>query len=251
MDELFTENATSSASQIDPKQAYESLVGEGKKYATNELLAVSRIHADQFIEQLKKEAQELRNELSSRLTVEQLMTKLSADKGQTNDDGNRANNAPPPNQENLIQTQQLTEDAVAKLVQAELSKHQNKSREQANTAVVVQKLKESYGDSYVSVMQARLDELGISKEAAVQMAATMPKAYLELVTKQAPTQHIPNQTPPRSNNVTSVIPSQPSFKGWSHFEKLRRTNPNEYFKPSTQNEMMRLSGEHGDAFYQH
>ena len=40
MDELFNNNATSKCRhKVDPKAAYEALVGEGKKYATNELLA--------------------------------------------------------------------------------------------------------------------------------------------------------------------------------------------------------------------
>lgn len=244
MDELFTQ-ATSNATETDPKVAYEALVGDGKKFKSNEDLAKGKLESDRFIEKLQNEMQELRTELSSRLTVEQLMTQLSA-KSQGDEDGNRGN--PPQSPQNDTQTNaQLTEEAVARLVQQELNRHQNKTREQANTAVVVQKLKESYGDNYVSAMQARLDELGISKEAAIQLAATMPKAYIELVTKSQPTQsRLPNQSPPR-NHFTSA--PAPTFKGWNHFEQMRKTNPNEYFKPSTQNEIMRLAGEHGDEFY--
>lgn len=247
MDELFNNNATSNAdTQVDPKAAYEALVGEGKKYATNELLAASRIHADKFIEKLQQETQELRKELDQRLTVEQLMTKLSTSQnGNSDDAGNRGHIPQPPHLESNPQGNQLTEDAVAKMVQQELSRHQNATREQANTAVVVTELKKMYGENYVQHMQARLGELGISKEAAIQMAATMPKAYIELVGKRT-SEPVVNQSPPRGQ-ITSLSMDS-NIPKMSDFAKMRKENPREYFKPHVQNQIMQLAQQYGEQF---
>lgn len=246
MEDLFSNATSNAATQVDPKAAYEALVGEGKKYATPEALAASRIHADKFIEKLQQETQELRKELDQRLTVEQLMTKLNAN--QVSDDaGNRGHIPQPPHLEPNPQGVQLTEDAVAKMVQQELSRHQNATREQANTAVVVNELKKVYGENYVDAMQARLNELGISKEAAIQMAATMPKAYIELVGKK-PTSSAPtvNQSPPRGQTTTFNVDS--NIPKMSDFNKMRRENPREFFKPHIQNQIMQLAQQYGEQF---
>lgn len=249
MEDLFSNNAVPAAPQeVDPKAAYEQLVGEGKKYASNELLAASRIHADKFIEKLQGENAELRNELNSRLTVEQMMTKLSDRQGTNDGSGNRDNMSPPPqNLEVNPPSVQLTEEAIAKLVQKELATQSSRTTAQANTAVVVNELKKQYGDNYVEHMQARLNELGISKEAAIQMASTMPKAYIELVGKKAPAST--NQSPPRGTNTAfQSQANDPNNPGMSYFNKMRKENPREYFKPHIQNQIMELGAKYGDAF---
>lgn len=251
MDELFQTVVPADTNNVDPKSAYEALVGEGKKYASPEMLAASRVHADKFIEKLQSENAELRTELNSRLTVEQLMTKLSDRQAINNDEtGNRGNTPQPPVNTSDVNPPnvQLTEEAIARLVQKELTNHSNKTREQANTAVVVSELKKQFGDNYVEHMQARLNELGISKEAAIQLASSMPKAYIELIGKK-PNQSVPNQAPPRGFNTASQShATDPNNPGMSYFNKLRKENPREYFKPHIQNQIMELGAKYGDEF---
>lgn len=55
-----------------------ALVGSGKKYATLEELAKSRLEADSFIDTLKSENAELRKEQSSRTTIMDVMEAIKA-----------------------------------------------------------------------------------------------------------------------------------------------------------------------------
>ena len=55
-----------------------ALVGSGKKYATLEELAKSRLEADSFIDTLKSENAELRKEQSSRTTIMDVMDAIKA-----------------------------------------------------------------------------------------------------------------------------------------------------------------------------
>lgn len=248
MDDLFNDATEGNLpTPTDPKVAFETLVGEGKKFKTPEDLAKGKVEADNFILRLQAETHELRKELNSRLTAEQLLDKINErnqalQNAPVNDVGNQ-----PASGNGSSNNGQLTEEHVAQLVQAELQKHQSKTREQANIAVVQQELRKNLGDNYSAAIETRIQQLGISKEDATKMAMAMPKAFIELMgtnNKSAPK----DQLPPRGF-LSQTQGDRPLAKNFAYFENLRRADLRTYLKPSTQNEMHRLAQEHGDNFY--
>ena len=79
------------------------------------------------------------------------------------------------------------------------------------------------------------------------LAATAPKAFLEMVLKTPV--DVPGVTPPRSAiNGTSF--SQQKQKGWSFYEKIRQENPRLYWSPKMQNEIHREAQRQGLEFLQ-
>ena len=56
--------------------SFEDLVGDDKRFKDANELAKAKIASDAFIEQLKREAAELRKELGSKATVDEIMTQI-------------------------------------------------------------------------------------------------------------------------------------------------------------------------------
>lgn len=255
MTELFNNERSDYATHndtgtVDPKGALESLVGEGKKFATPEMLAAGKLESDRFIDQLTQENKNLRAELNERLTAEQLLDKFNERNQQESNRQNASGNQPDGSQGN---PSGLTEEAIANLVQKQMQMHNEKTREQANTAVVVQELKKQYGDSYQRNLEARLSELGITKEAAGQMAATMPKAFIELVGKPKTAPGPTGGLPPRTQVNTSVTDLQTNeVKNFAYYEKMRKSPDKAiqklYWSPKIQNEMFASARELGEDF---
>ena len=78
----------------------EALVGEGKKYATLEDLAKSRLEADNFIDTLKSENADLRKANQEQTTIKDVMDAIKAQAKQDSSEGGQTN---PLDDENLQQ----------------------------------------------------------------------------------------------------------------------------------------------------
>lgn len=248
MDDLFAE--VNDPQPVDPSKALESLVGEGKKFASAEALAYGKMESDRYIAQLQSELKEIRKELNTRLTAEQLLDKINERNQLVNNQGNQSGNQPDLG-DRANPTGGLTEEAIATLVDKHLATHREKSREQANTAIVVQELKKTLGNDYVRHMEARIQELGISKEDATRMASTMPQAFVELIAKtKAPAA---SGLPPRTSVNTNVSDyNAGGVKDFSYYEKMRKSPDKAiqrlYWTPKIQNEMAIAKATLGDAF---
>ena len=73
---IFDATVEQSTEDTPETSYYDRMVGEGKKFKDNEALAYSNFEKDRFIEQLKREQKELRDDLNSRLNMEELVNKL-------------------------------------------------------------------------------------------------------------------------------------------------------------------------------
>jgi hypothetical protein len=71
---------------------FDDLVGPGKKYADADTLAESRVHADDYIQQLQQEQELLRKELDERLSYEEFMTRMNSSR--KTEDKPRTDNQP-------------------------------------------------------------------------------------------------------------------------------------------------------------
>ena len=64
---------------VDPNKNYlEELVGEGKKFKDPVALARSKVESDRHIAKLESELKAIRTDMNSRLSLEDLVTKLAS-----------------------------------------------------------------------------------------------------------------------------------------------------------------------------
>lgn len=253
MTTLFESNGKTTP-VIDPNETYyDKLVGEGKKFKDNEALAKAKAEADAFILRLQNEAEELRKDLNTRLTVEQIIEKTA--NGQNNLEPNQQglNNQTPPKTEekqNTVDIEKLVND---KLAEAELKRVQN-----SNLTLVRETLENEWGNDYVTRLKEKASELGLGESFLQNLAMDQPKAFLKLIdvgidSKKPANNQSANRlfVPPSSNERTNTNSFSPSNtdRTKSYYDKLKATNPSEYWSPSTQNQMHQDAIRIGERFF--
>lgn len=229
--------------EIDPtKDYYSELVGDDKKYKDNQALALSRVHADATITQRERELAQLREELSTRLSLEQFLDKLNQNQAvsnldlQTQDDNQQDKSA--------MSTEQMRQLVADRMLELESEKTATQ-----NLNTVVSKLSEVYGPNYASKLRSQASELGMSEVEVKSLAARNPKVLFRLLGVDKDQKQDLFQTPIQTQ-VTSLPSGQK--RGFNFYEKIRKSDPNTYFSPKIQNEMMDARKQLGaDAFYQY
>jgi hypothetical protein len=237
--DLFTSQTENTP---DPSKNYlEELVGEGKKFKSPEDLARGKAEADRFIQQLQGELAGIRQELGTRQTLEELMTKMTPNQSPNNQ--NQEHNQTPPGGEGNAPKAVTMED-IDRLVEDRLSKVEKERVHQSNLNQAKQALVNAFGSDYITHLKAKASELGVTEQYLNNMAMETPKAFLKLVEADTPRSGttLPGTlfTPPQGHSLP-----QQSTKGFapsgtpkmSHYEELKRKNPTEYWSPAVQNKM--------------
>lgn len=234
-DELFSDTTT-----IDSEKNYlEDLVGEGKKFTSVEELARGKAESDLFIERIKAENAQLREEVNARKTMEEVLDRLNSSNGDTQN-RNSDTNLEEDQGSNNVDVESLVEQALNQ----RLSQFEKQNTAKQNMSVVTDALRNKFGNNFQTVLKDKVAELGIGEDFATNLAETHPKAFLELVgaaqaTPQAQSQETVRTVPRRGG----------SAKNYAYYEDLRRTNPDKYYSAATHSEMLEALAEQGDDFY--
>lgn len=245
-DELFKTNEDTTNEALNPEVNYfEELVGEGKKFKSPEDLARAKAESDRFIEQLKSENAGMRQELTTRQTLEQLMDKIATPKSpELNQSNNQNSNGEPDGNTNNSRT--ITEEDIARLVEKRMSEVERVRIHRNNLNQVAETLKENIGPDYVTHLKTKAVELGMSEEALNNMAKETPKAFLKLVEGDTPKRATTSQgglfSPPQGHSLAQQTGSKKQFSPtgvpkMSYYEELKRKNPASYWSPDVQNKM--------------
>ena len=218
-------------------QVFNSSVGEGKQYATQEDLAKGKIEADAFIEQLKTENAQLREDMGKRPTLDDVqdMMKLQNDSQNT-------------------QSPELNEEALNTLVDSRLQSITTEKLEHGNVSQASDKMVELYGSKASEQVSKRAGELGVSVQYLQDQAAKSPDMFYSIMGVNTTTdsnQHVSGNQSASGNNTEqfNVNPIGTKDGTWGHYEKLRKENPKLYFSPKVQNEIFQKRKEKEADFY--
>lgn len=230
--------------QIDPNKNYlEELVGDGKKFKTPEELARGKAEADLFIEQMKRDNEELRqdylrlrDEHNSGPKLQEVLNQLAELKGQ------RAPQLPEGNEDKSV----LDEAKVANLVAEMMKQSKAAEREAENVRKVESKLQEAYGPDYKRVLKQKVSELGLEDSFVNNLAKTYPDVLFRTIgVDQRSGEGF--QAP-----VSSSVRRDPFGTGtkrtWSYYQKMRTEDPARYHDPKTKQQMFKDYQELGSAF---
>jgi hypothetical protein len=248
-------NTPPQTTEVDPnKKYYDELVGEDKKFKTNEDLAKAKAESDRFIQQLQGELAGIRQELSTRQTLEELMTKVGSQRVPENTPGNNQN---PNGDDDGKNVKAFSEEDIARLVEDRLTKAERARVHNSNLETVKQTLMESFGSDYVTHLKAKAAELGVSEEYLNSMAKETPKAFLKLVEVDATKRATPSApglfTPPSGANIRSTDQSKgfspTGIPKMSYYENIKRTDPAKYWSAAVQNKMHKDAIALGEAFF--
>lgn len=220
----------------------ETLVGEGKKYASVDELAKAYMNADRFINQLKTESTQLREELTTRLTVEEQLKALRE----------REPVAPIENKQPLESRPAINEDDLVDRIREVTAKEREREQREQNLGQVISKLEEVFGGTEKAnqVIRLKAQELGVTVDFLKDAAMKSPTGFFRLVGVEAETRGVP--TSPKSDVNTAALQNKPQSSKpgtWGYYEALRRENPRLYLSPKIQNQIMQDRAEKGESFY--
>lgn len=223
--------------ELDQTKDYlAELVGEDKKFKTVADLARAKAEADRFIEQLKQEQAGIRQELATRVTLEEFMDRMRSGQPDSQTPDSRSNNQ----EDTGGGDKPLTLADIERLVEERVSGREQKRTEEANLRTVQEELKKAYGDQYVSKLKETAQSLGMSEDYLGNLAKSAPKAFLKLVGVEGQSRQAAAAnglfTPPAGDSRGSGFqPSADKTKSW--YDNLRKTDPKTYWLPATQNQM--------------
>ena len=221
-----------------PANYLEALVGEGKKFKTQEDVARSVWEKDNvFIPQVLRENKELRRELQERANLEQLVKELknsSASNSAPNSESERPEDNPGRNNQN---SNAPSKEDIASLVKSIVTEEKTQDARTRNIEFCVSELRKNLGDGYEQVLKARAKDLGLSKDYLDNLAATSPKALLALVVPPRSKEDV--KAPRSSILTTNKQVSNSNTKDWAYYQNLRKQDPRRYFSAEVQLEIDR------------
>ena len=221
---------------------HDHLVGEGKKFKDVEALAKAKMESDAFIEQLKRELAGTRDELNTRVNMQDFLDQVK--------EANKTRSEILPQEEidQVVTGNTLSDEDISAKVDAILNKKQQESIAQQNANFVRTELTKTFGPNFQQKVLARAQELGVDQSFLQSMAERSPKAFLELVGAPAP-KGDPNMSIPPRGTAQPPSPLSHGTKGKAYYDKMRREQPALYWSPKVQMEEYRTALKMGEAFF--
>lgn len=239
---------TNDNASLDDSNVLSELVGENKKFKSVADLAKGKKEADLFIEQLKREKEELHKELLTRLSVEEALGKivpssLAVTKPVppiTPTEKPSDTKAEEPSPGNRAELQKLVESTVSSLEQRKIS--------EANVLKVNDALKNHFGsfEKAQEFIGQKASELGLGKEFLKEAARRSPQGFFSLIgfNEEAAKVALSNPSVQQGSiNTTSLLNTQSATSVKSKYDKMRKESPAKYYSAKVQNEIFQLAKE--------
>ncbi len=250
MTELFSPNngqtPPTSGGEVDYVEYAKTKFKDEKGELDVVALAKGKYEADQAIAQRNQELAGLRSDLDTRLNMEQLLADLKAKASSLTgpEDGTPNPSAQP---ETIVKP--ITDEELRAKYQEFANQEKQKESLERNVAFVREELTKAFGSSFEAKVLAKASELGVNREFLTSMAATAPKAFLELVGAHGTPRSVdPNVGIAPRSSLQSTAPS--GTKNYAYYQKLMKDDPREYWSVRVQKELHAQALKQGDAFYQ-
>lgn len=233
----------------------EDLVGEGKKFKSPQDLARGKYESDQFIERLQGELSGIRDELKTRMTLEEFMTNMASETKPS--ESQQPNNQTPNSGEPAVEPSKSTisPEDIESLLDSKLSQRDAERQVSNNLETVRNQLVQHWGPNYKSSLEQKAAELGLGEAFLNDLAQKQPTAFIKLVGIEgtpSQTETLFDGTAPNSSvNTSSLVNPQNSSgrKDQNYYKKLKDSNPDAYWSVSIQNEMHNEAQKQGESFF--
>jgi len=241
--EQVTEQTTS---ETQPQESFvQKLVeAKGENWKDPEVLAKGKLEADGYIKTLEDQLAQMREDMKKQDYQAQILEQLQNKAAETT----TAQTVTPNNNgstETQNTTASLSENDLESLVEKTLVKREQDSVIKQNLAQVDQELVNSFGTEAAAKVQEKAQELGMSLERLRDIAAESPSAFFTLIGQQQPTFSPMVQGSVRTEGVNMQASNT---RDWQYYQKLRRENPNQYYSPKIQQQLIQDRMKMGDKF---
>lgn len=244
--------------QVDPEKDYTpELIGEGKKFADVKSAARSLVEKDLFIQQLQREAAELREDLGRRKTVEDAISSLQ----NTNSQPSSQNGGNTPASNSAADEVALDEETLNRRIRETVANTLQQATaaqtEQRNIESVKTALESVWGKNFSEKLTSVAEELSVTQEYLTNLAKTSPKVFLRTVGADQPVkqENTGSLFAPSAAGVNTAALARgnasnlPMEEKYSYWQKVRKENPTLYHSPEAASKRFEAAKKHGEAFY--
>lgn len=227
--------------------ALEQLVGDGKKFQDPESLAKGKLEADRYIEELKGQLNQYKEQADRSMSMESFLTKLE-ERSKPAESPTQQEQVAQPNDQNQAAT--ITEDQINAIVASKLNEVTDLQRREANAQAAIEGLKKlnKSGEDIASVAR----EMGVTNEFMQEMAEKSPQAFLKVMGAETSSSDSPNPLPTGNappSSRSQVFQPQSGEKNWKYYQEMRKKDLNRYMSAEVQQEIYKAAMEKGPDFY--
>ena len=232
--------------ETQPQESFlQKLVeAKGENWRDPETLAKGKLEADGYIKTLEDQLNQMREDIKKQdyqaQILEQLQNKAT--------DSTTVETATPNNNgstETQNTTASLSENDLESLVEKTLVKREKDSVVKQNLSQVDQELVNSFGTEAEAKVREKAQELGMSMERLRDIASESPTAFFSLIGQPQKTFNPMVQGSVRTEGVNMQASN---VRNWQYYQSLRRENPNQYYTPKVQQQLMQDRVKMGDKF---
>ena len=241
-----TQVAEQTQTEAQPQESFlQKLVeAKGDNWSDPEVLAKGKLEADGYIKNLEDQIAQMREDMKKQdyqaQILEQLQNKAAetttAQTAMPNDNGST---------ETQNTTASLSENDLESLVEKTLVKREQDSVIKQNLSQVDQELVNSFGTEAEATVRKKAEELGMSLSRLRDIAAESPTAFFSLIGQPQKTFSPMVQGSVRTEGVNMQASNT---RDWNYYQKLRRENPNQYYSPKVQQQLIQDRMNMGDKF---
>ena len=241
-----TQVAEQTQTEAQPQESFlQKLVeAKGDNWKDPEVLAKGKLEADGYIKNLEDQIAQMREDMKKQdyqaQILEQLQNKAAetttAQTAMPNDNGST---------ETQNTTASLSENDLESLVEKTLVKREQDSVIKQNLTQVDQELVNSFGTEAEATVRKKAEELGMSLSRLRDIAAESPTAFFSLIGQPQKTFSPMVQGSVRTEGVNMQASNT---RDWNYYQKLRRENPNQYYSPKVQQQLIQDRMNMGDKF---
>ena len=214
---------------------FNALVGEKQKYKSPEDLAKAYANADQFINTLKEENQQLRQQVAQAKTIDEVLERITTQE--------------PAPEADKPTVSGLTPEDVQQLVDRTLEGRKASETKNQNLLMADKLMKEKFGEKAGEMFQKRANTPEKQK-ILMELAATDPAEFVSLF---AGTPAVTNNMDTGSANTTSVTYSgtpRDTVEGTKEWAaKIRKENPEMYWSQEFQYKLQQTVTKNPDLYF--
>lgn len=243
----------------EPSDFRDQLVGEGRKYATEADALKGLFHANQHIQTIEQENQQLKNDLAVRAGVEEIL--------KSNVDDKRLLQTPQTLQQLEPQNPQVATPAqgevqsaedISELVRQAMLQQQEQSQKSKNHEEATRTLDKIFGsrEATNAAVEKRAKELGIGVGLLKETSERSPAAFYLMMNVTPTSDGSPKSVAPLKGGISTEAlrvqtPANQIPEGtYRWYESLRKSDPASYHSSRVQKELFEAAKENPDKFYE-
>lgn len=239
MTDIFKEIVLDDNQDIDPVKYAAAKYGDGENVDL-EKLAKSKYESDRHIKKLEAELAEMRQEITSKQTMDEIMTQIKALSTPKPPQDHGSPNQPPVQDEDKVNI----EEVVSRL----LSQKEQESQAAKNRRLIEDALVQEWGEDALINVNKKAKELGVSIEQLNRLTVESPQIVLNLLGLSGRKDTPAPVVAPRGRSSAPAEPL-PTTRNKAYYDRLKATNPSEYFTPKIRNQMMKDAMALKEAFF--